>query len=66
MSELINKLKMFKTILVVLVTDADETARSNCKLTVNMACDRLETLFIRVDAVVRLRAPSFKQSSVYK
>jgi hypothetical protein len=45
-------------------TDTDETTRSNCKFTVNMACDRLDTLFIRVAAVVRLRAPSFKQSSV--
>jgi hypothetical protein len=52
-----------KSILNVF-TDTDGTTRSNCKFTVNMACDRLDTLFIRVAAVVRLRAPSFKQSSV--
>jgi hypothetical protein len=45
-------------------TDIDGTTRSNCRFIVNIACDRLDTLFIRVDAVVRLRAPSFKQSIV--
>ena len=40
------------------------TARSNCRLTVKIACDRLETLIIRVHAVVRLIAPSFKQSNI--